>query len=238
MITFALACLAGILSILSPCVLPLLPIILGAAIAEHKLGPLVVAAGLAISFTVIGLFVALIGFSVGIDTGIFRTLAAFMMIAIGSLLIVSQLQIALASAGGPVSNWIEQRFGGFAKAGLKGQFAVGLLMGALWSPCVGPTLGAASILAAQGKDIPQVALTMLAFGFGAGMPLLILGSFSREILLKFRNRLMSAGKKVKAALGIMFCLIGLSVLSGVDKSVESFLVQASPDWLTKLTTAF
>ena len=238
MITFALAFLAGVLSILSPCVLPLLPIILGAAVAEHRLGPLVLATGLAISFTSIGLFVALIGFSAGIDGGIFRTFAALIMIAIGILLIVSQLQIALASASGSVSNWIEQRFGGFATAGLKGQFAVGLMMGALWSPCVGPTLGAASILAAQGKDIPQVTLTMLSFGFGAGLPLLILGSFSREFLMRFRNRLMSAGKTAKIIFGILFCLFGIFILTGTDKTVEAYLVHASPDWLTQLTTSY
>ncbi len=235
---FLLAFLAGILSVLSPCVLPLLPIILGAAVAEHRLGPLVLSLGLAISFTVIGLFVALIGFSIGIDGGVFRNIAAFLMIAIGILLIVSQLQIALASAGGPLSNWVEQRFGNFVTAGLKGQFSVGLLMGALWSPCVEPTLGAASILAAQGKDIGQVALTMLLFGLGAGLPLLILGSFSREFLIRLRDRLISAGKRAKIILGILFCILGVFIVTGLDKKIEIILVQISPDWLTKLTTMY
>jgi len=70
--TLGLAFLAGILSILSPCVLPLLPIVLGTAQAEHRLGPVALAAGLAVSFTAIGLFVATIGFAIGLDTDVFR----------------------------------------------------------------------------------------------------------------------------------------------------------------------
>ena len=64
---------------------------------------------------------------------------------------------------------IDRRFGGRAGAGLPGQFGLGLLLGAIWSPCVGPTLGAASVLAAKGENLGQVALTMLVFGIGAGL---------------------------------------------------------------------
>ncbi len=238
MTTLALAFLAGVLSILSPCVLPLMPIILGAAISEHKLGPLALACGLSLSFTAIGLFVALIGFSIGLDTGVFRNIAAVIMIVIGFVLLMSQLQMRLAVAGGPLTNWVEQRFSGFATQGLRGQFTVGLLMGAVWSPCVGPTLGAASILAAQGKDLGQVTLTMLLFGFGAGLPLLLLGFFSRETLMKIRNRLIFAGKRAKMIMGALFCAIGVFILTGVDKKIEAFLVNISPEWLTRLTTNF
>ena len=65
-----LAFLAGVLSTLSPCVLPLLPLVLSAAVSEHRFGPAALAAGLAASFVAIGLFVATIGFSIGLDAGI------------------------------------------------------------------------------------------------------------------------------------------------------------------------
>ncbi|MGL4445177.1 MAG: cytochrome c biogenesis protein CcdA, partial [Alsobacter sp.] len=77
--TIGLAGLAGILSTLSPCVLPLIPIVLGAAAAESRFGPLALAAGLAISFSAIGLFVATIGFAIGLDADLFRTTAALLM---------------------------------------------------------------------------------------------------------------------------------------------------------------
>jgi cytochrome c-type biogenesis protein len=156
--SLGLAFIAGILSTLSPCVLPLLPIVLGTATSEHRFGPVALAAGLSCSFVAIGLFIATIGFSIGLDAGIFRTTAAILMMGIGVVLLVPTFQVRLAGAGGPVANWTEEYFGGFSTSGLKGQFGVGLLLGAVWSPCVGPTLGAASILAAQSKDLPQVGL--------------------------------------------------------------------------------
>ncbi len=236
--TLALAALAGVLSSLSPCVLPILPIVLGAAAGEHRRGPLALATGLAVSFVIIGMFIATVGFSVGLTGDVFRIAAAVLMVLIGIVLLVPQFSIRLAAAGGPAGNWVEQRFGGFSTSGLSGQFALGLLLGAVWSPCVGPTLGAASVLAAKGENLGQVALTMLVFGIGAGLPLALLGSLSREALMRWRNKMLAAGSKGKMIFGAVLLVAGTLVLSGLDKTVESFLVDASPEWLTVLTTRF
>jgi cytochrome c-type biogenesis protein len=235
---FGLAFAAGVLSTLSPCVLPLLPIVLATAVSEHRAGPFALAVGLACSFVVIGLFVALIGFSIGLDSGIFRAVAAALLVVIGLVLIVPQFSAKFALAAAPVGGWIEQRAQGFSTAGLGGQFSVGLLLGALWSPCVGPTLGAASLLAAQGRDLGQVAVTMLVFGLGAALPLLCLGLLSRESLRRWRDRMMALGKGGKFAMGSVLIATGLLVITGLDKYLETILVEASPDWLTKLTTRF
>lgn len=237
-VTLGFAFLAGVLSILSPCVLPLLPLVLGAAVSEHRLGPLALAGGLALSFTTIGLFVATAGFAIGLDGAAFRWVAAVLMVAVGLVLVLPQAQARLAVAAGPVSNWTEQRFGGFSTGGLSGQFSLGLLLGAVWSPCVGPTLGAASVLAARGESLGAVTLTMLAFGIGAGIPLVLLGLLSRERMVQLRQRMMAAGKGGKLILGGLLLLVGLAILTGLDKAVESRLVELSPDWLTRLTTRF
>ena len=234
--SLGLAFLAGILSVLSPCVLPLLPLVLGAAASEHRLGPAALAAGLALSFVVIGLFVATVGFAIGLDAGIFRTGAAIMLVLIGLVLMIPAAQTRLAVAARPMSNWTESRFGGFSTAGLLGQFGVGLLLGAVWSPCVGPTLGAASLLASQGRDLGTVALTMFLFGLGAALPLLVLGSLSREVLMRWRDRMMGLGKELKAALGLILVVTGVIIVFGYDKILETALVNASPVWLTDLAT--
>jgi cytochrome c-type biogenesis protein len=234
----ALAFAAGLLSILSPCVLPLVPIVLGAAVVAHPLGALALAAGLAVSFTALGLLLALVGFGLGIDPGTFRVVAAAIMIVLGVVLVVPSWQAQLAVAGGPISSWTDRRFGGFASSGLAGQFAIGLLLGAVWSPCVGPTLGAASLLASQGHDLLRVTLTMMVFGVGAALPLILLGLLSRATLMRARSSLMSAGKLGKALLGAAFIVIGVSIVSGADKRMEAALVDASPPWLTELTTSF
>lgn len=236
--TLGLAFAAGILSVLSPCVLPLLPIVFGAAAAEHRWGPVALAGGVALSFTIIGLFVATVGFSIGLDSEFFRAVAAIFFVVIGVVLAVPTFQSRLAVAAGPVSNWTEQRFGGFSTSGVGGQFALGVLLGAVWIPCVGPTLGAASLLASQGSDLGGVAATMLVFGVGAALPLALLGTLSRSALMRWRDRLAGAGRGVKAALGIVLVVVGVAILAGYDHAIETVLVEASPAWLTDLTTRY
>ena len=238
MTALALAFAAGVLSILSPCVLPLVPIVLGAAVTAHPLGAVALAGGLALSFTGLGLLLALAGFGLGVDAGMFRLAAAGIMIVLGAILVVPSWQARLAGASSPVSAWADRHFGGFAASGLAGQLGIGLLLGVVWSPCVGPTLGAASLLASQGQDLPKVALTMVVFGIGAGLPLVLFGLLSRATLMRLRTNLMSAGKLGKGLLGAAFILIGIAIISGADKRIEAVLVEASPQWLTDLTTSF
>jgi cytochrome c-type biogenesis protein len=233
-----LAFLAGILSILSPCVLPILPIVLGTAASSHRHGPLALAAGLSVSFAAIGLFLATAGHSIGLDADRLRYVAAALIVVVGTVLLLPPLQVRLAVAAGPLGNWADSRLAAGRASGVAGQFWIGVLLGAVWSPCVGPTLGAASLVAAQGKDLGQVAFTMLAFGIGAALPLLGLGWLSRETMARWRSGLLSAGSAMKAALGLLFVTIGVLVISGADKSLEAFLVDVSPSWLIDLTTYF
>ena len=237
MTALTLAFVAGLLSILSPCVLPLVPIVLAAAVTAHPLGAFAVAGGVALSFTGLGLLLALAGFSLGIAAGAFRLAAAAIMVMLGAALLVPSWQARLAVAG-PVSTWADRRFGNVASSGLAGQFAIGLLLGAVWSPCVGPTLGAASLLASQGQDLPKVTLTMAIFGIGAALPLVLFGLISRATLMRARPGLLSAGKLGKSLLGAAFVVIGVAIVSGSDKRLEAGLVAASPQWLTDLTTYF
>jgi cytochrome c-type biogenesis protein len=236
--SLVLAFIAGLLSVLSPCVLPILPIVVGTAASKHKLGPAALAAGLSISFVIAGLFIATVGHSLGIDAESFRYLAAALILAVGAILILPPLQARLAVASGPIATWTDQRFGGSSGDGLSGQFLIGVLLGAVWSPCVGPTLGAASLLAAQGRDLPQVAIIMFAFGLGAAFPLGALGLVSREVMIRWRSQLLAVSHGAKIALGILFIAVGLLVLLGFDKKFETFLVDVSPQWLTDLTTKF
>jgi cytochrome c-type biogenesis protein len=236
--SLGLAFLAGLVSIFSPCVLPLLPVVLGTAVSEHRLGPAALAAGLALSFLVLGLFVATIGFSLGLDGEFFRDLAALLLLLVGVILVVPTLQARLSMLTAPFGNWVQDRFGGGQRQGLPGQFAVGILLGAVWTPCIGPTLGAASVLAAQGRDLVQVGLTMFVFAVGAALPLLLLGLASREALMRWRGRMLATGSTGKMVLGIILVLTGAIILTGIDKPLEAALLQITPAWMTEIGTRF
>lgn len=238
MAAMALALLAGLLSTLSPCVLPLIPIVIASALSENRYAPAALAAGVAVSYVAIGLVVATLGFAIGLSQDVFRWAGAVLLILVGGVLLLPRLQLQLAAAAGPIGNWAQERASGISTRGIAGQFAVGLMLGVVWSPCVGPTLGAASILAARGENLPAVALIMFAFGIGAALPLLAIGLVSREAMARWRSRLLTAGSWGKLIMGATLIAVGIFVISGLDKRVETVLVDASPAWLTQLTTRF
>ena len=229
---------AGALSTLSPCVLPLLPLVLGGAAAAHRFGMAALAVGLVVSFVGVGLFVATIGTSIGLDGEVFRLASAVVLAVIGLVLLSGTLQARFAMATSGVGDAGHRLLARLAPGGMLGQFVIVAVLGAVWSPCVGPTLGAASVLAAQGKNLGEVAAVMAAFGAGAAVPLVVVGLLSREALKRWRGRMLGAGSAGKYVLGGGALVVSMLILTGFDHVVETVLVRASPDWLSDLTTRF
>lgn len=236
--SYGLGFLAGVLSILSPCVLPLVPLVVGTAVAAHPFGAIALAAGLALSFTSVGLFAATVGFSIGLDAEWFRNFAAILLVGFGVVLLSATLQRRFASATSSLSTFGDDLLSRMKIDGLTGQLVIGLVLGLIWAPCVGPTLGAAATLASQGSSFGQVAVVMTVFGLGAGIPLALIGLGSRSVIGRNRSRLLKAGALGKSVLGALMLLLGVLILTGGDKSLEAFLVSISPAWLTELTTRF
>lgn len=236
--SYGFGLLAGLLSTLSPCVLPILPILLGSATAAHPRAPLALAGGLALSYAVIGTLIAWAGSAIGIDASLFRNVGAVTLGLLGLVLMSTSLQQRFASATSGIGNAGDNFISQLNLNGLRGQFVIGLALGVVWSPCVGPTLGVAVVLASQGSHLPQVALLMGIFGLGAAMPVVGLAYLSRAAMMKVRGKLMQAGKTGKIVLGAIMVGIAALILTGADKPLEAWLVEMSPAWLTALTTHF
>ena len=236
--TYGLGLLAGALSTLSPCVLPLVPVVLAAAASAHRWGALALGTGLALSFTLVGLFLATLGTSLGLDPDTFRTIGAVILATFGVILLVPKLQDLFARLTGAVSNSGNQLLSRVTIGGFAGQLIVGALLGVVWSPCVGPTLGAATTLASQGRDLAQIALLMLVFGLGAAAPLVLLGCLSRASMIRIRGRLLSVGKHGKQLFGFAILVFGVLIATGVDKSLEAWILNRTPEWLTAVTTKY
>jgi cytochrome c-type biogenesis protein len=236
--TYGLGLLAGALSTLSPCVLPLVPVLVAAAVNAHRWGAVALGIGLALSFTIVGIFLATLGAALGLDPEAFRVAGAVMLAGFGVILLVPKLQDLFARATSTLSNSGDQLLARMTFDGLAGQFIVGILLGVVWSPCVGPTLGAASTLASQGKNLGEIGLLMLIFGVGAAAPLVLLGSLSRAGMLKVRGRLLSVGKYGKQAFGLVMVVLGVLIATGADKSLQAWILDRTPDWLTAVTTKF
>ncbi|MFL1464188.1 cytochrome c biogenesis protein CcdA [Roseococcus sp. DSY-14] len=231
-----LAGLAGVLASLSPCVLPLLPAILAAAGAEHRLAPFALAAGLAASFAAAGVLLGLVGGALGLEAEALRLGAAALMLAAGALMLASGAAARVSVAAERVMAPVAALAARMSGRGLGGQFALGAVLGLAWAPCTGPALGAALGLSATAATAPQAALTMLAFGLGAATPLLLLGTVARGAVPALRRRLGAAGGAMRPVMGGVLAGFGLLVLSGWDKTLEVALTAALPDaWAAAVT---
>lgn len=236
--TYFFSLVAGSLSTLSPCVLPLIPILITSALNTHKLGPYALAGGLALSFTVVGVFLATLGASLGLDQETFRVVAAILLIGFGIILLSSALQERFAVAASGLSNSGQSLLNRVSTDSLSGQFMLGLILGVVWSPCVGPTLGAAITLASQGESLWHITLVMALFGIGAGVPLILLGLLSRQAMMRFRDKLLLAGQTGKKILGVLLLLVGIMIIMGWDKQLESLALDILPEWLINLSVRF
>ena len=226
-VALALAFVAGVLTALSPCVLPLLPLVVGSA-ARNRYGPVALAAGFVTTFTIIGVLVASLGTAFGLSDTIVRSASAALMVAAGVLMLSRRLQEAVAHWMSPLAS-ASARLSARSDDGVGAQFFIGALLGGVWSPCVGPTLGAALGLAAQGNTVIRAAATMGAFGLGAATLLLAAGYASR-VMIGQRLRLLQAGASARWAFGIVLVLVGGAVASGFDKAIESAVLAQLPQW--------
>lgn len=227
--SFGLAFLAGVIGVLSPCILPLAPIVLGAAFSEHKFASAALALGIATSFSCIGLVLATVGVALDLDEDTIRYVGALFLAAFGVVLIIPSLQANVAFAGGNISNYLEANFRSQTTDGLGGQFAQGLLLGAVWGPCVGPTIGAASAMAMRGDNLSFAGAVMFAFGLGSALPLLLLGLMSREAVRRWRGRLYAIGNGGKFVLGFILVIMAFSVITGWERRIETLLLGLLPD---------
>lgn len=234
--TAALAFMAGILSTLSPCILPLLPLIFASATATNRYAPLFLASGVAISFSAIGLFIGTLGLSIGLDEQTFRTISAIIMILIAVSIFISSAQYYSSILSGWISELVGKSLEKLSLDTMAGSFSTGILLGLVWSPCAGPTLGTASLLASQREAFGQVASTMVAYGIGATLPIIFIGLLSAKVQRKQALNMKSIGVSGKIFFGLSLLLVGTSVVTGYDKFLEQKIIGIMPGWLISVTT--
>lgn len=233
-----LAYVAGLVTILNPCVLPVIPLLIGSAIGFSRYGPVALASGLVFSFSIFGLLIIAFGFSIGLDDQLVRNAAGLLLVAAGFLFLVPQAQSAFATAAGPLVSGANGMLGRISGNSLAGQFAVGALLGLVWAPCVGPTLGVAIAAASRGENLLGAFVIFLAFGAGVATSILAFAYGSRRALAARKQRFEAVARYGKPLFGGAVILVGVMILSGLDKAIEAWMLKAMPYWLVAFTTRF
>ena len=225
-----LALMAGVLSILSPCVWPLVPIVMASSSNGGKKGQFALALGLSVAFALAGGVLTFILFSLGLSPEVLRWFGAVMLVLMGISLLIPE-----------VAHWLsliltkltpEQRTQHNAQDGAFNQFMIGMMLGLVWLPCVGPTLGAAIALASLGQDLLMASSVLFLFGLGTASALIITSIISTSVLQKFRPNVFSNVEKLKKLLGMLLLILAIMVITGFDKTLETIALNYLPSWVT------
>jgi cytochrome c-type biogenesis protein len=229
-----LAAFAGMLSILSPCVWPLVPVVMSSAATGGRFGPWSLALGLSTAFAVAGTLLVLLLVTLGLDPELFRYVAAALLIAVAATFLIERVGDGLTATLSRLTGAARTARAGGAPRGPLAQFGVGALLGVVWLPCVGPTLGAAIALASLGQDMVRAFVIMFAFGAGTALVLVVAGLMSGRALARWRPGLLRNAARAKVLMGTTLLLLALLVLSGADKRLEAWSLGWLPDWAVTL----
>lgn len=233
-ILVAFAFLAGIVTILSPCILPVLPIILSSSVdTTGKRRPLGVVTGFVLSFTFFTLFLTtLVRFS-GISAEFLRFVSVFVLIIFGLSLFVPYVQIVMEKLLNRLTGLAPK---GQTKHGFWGGLVIGLSLGLLWTPCVGPILASVISLALTGSVNGQAVIITFSYALGTALPMFFVIRAGSTALQKVPWLLRNSGK-IQKGFGILMVATAIAILFNYDRKFQTFILSAFPNYgvgLTKL----
>jgi cytochrome c biogenesis protein CcdA len=232
-----LAYAAGLLTLINPCVLPVLPIVLAGSLQAHRLGPVALAGGMGVTFVVLGLGIAAAGRSFGLTEETVAQTGAVLMLGFGLVLLVPRLSSGFALATAGVGTRADAGIDRLDRGSLAGQAGTGALLAAVWSPCIGPTLGGAISLASQGESLLRAGTIMVGFALGVGTIILALGYGARAALARRRALMQRLAERSRPILGVVFVVVGTAILFRVHHMIEAWAIQTLPPWLIDLSVS-
>ncbi len=233
LILILFAFIAGIVTILSPCILPILPIVLSSSLTGGKKRPFGIVLGFIASFTFFTLLLSSLVKATGIGSEMLRTSAIVMIGLFGISLLIPATQVLLEkvfsriSALVPVSRNTEN-------SGIVGGFIVGLSLGLLWTPCVGPILASVITLALTGTTTFSAIFITLAYSMGTALPMLAIMYGGRALLQK-NHWLLENTARIQKGFGIIMIAMAVALFFGIDRKIQTILLTAFPEYGTGLT---
>ena len=223
-----IAFFAGIVGIVSPCVWPLVPIVMSSAGSGWS-SKLLLALGLATAFSLAGGILTWLLINSGLSPIPYRSFSAYLLVFIGLILISNKLSTLVSNVLSRLTSNVDT-FNTKLERWL-GPFGLGMLLGFVWLPCVGPTLGAAIALASQGQSLFMASIVLASFGLGTALALIVaasgLSALLKQTKPKALNSMLSNGKRF---LGILLVGLGVLVLTGLDLKLEAMVVPYLPSW--------
>ncbi|PKL08187.1 MAG: cytochrome c biogenesis protein DipZ, partial [Spirochaetae bacterium HGW-Spirochaetae-7] len=229
------AFLAGIVTVLSPCILPVLPVVLSGSVGGGKARPWGIISGFIFSFSVFTLTLTGITRALGIPADVLRYVAAITILSFGVVMVVPSLKekfSAFASSFGSRAG--RNHAPGAVKKGFWSGFALGVSLGLVWTPCVGPIMASVISLSLSGATDAGSVFITLAYAAGTAIPLFLIMKGGRGLLNRF-SFLSRNTDKVQKLFGVLMLLTAVALFTGVDRSFQSWLLDVFPNYGSGLT---
>lgn len=224
-----LSLFAGSLTTLSPCVFPLLPLVLGGALQRNRFAPMAMGAGMTISFAMIGMLLGALGPALGVDGDSVRTGGAAMLIAFALVMLIPALGERFTQWMLPIASSANAASAKLDGGSLLGALLLGSVLGLVWSPCSGPLLGSALTLVASEGGVVRGGLVLGIFGLGAAAPLVAVAYLSRSAFIRTRDWVLSRLERVRYSFALLLGAMGVAILTGGDKWLEAHVLQWLPE---------
>lgn len=234
----AISYLAGLLTALSPCVLPLLPIVVGGALSRHRAAPVLMGVGMTVSFAVAGLIFGALGPALGVDAVQVHQLAAIALVAFGAALWLDKVAALVSRIVQPLALAADNLAGRVGHQSAAAALFFGGLLGLAWTPCAGPMLASTLALVATGRDGWLGALLLGLFGLGAATPLIAAAYASRAGFQRITEWERHHDTILRRGFGTLAMLSGLFLATGLDKMLATRVTSALPDAWLELVTRF
>lgn len=217
-----LALLAGLLTVAAPCVLPMLPVVLGASIGQtSRARPLFIALGFASAFSAVALAFGALSQAAGWSQEVLRDAATALLLAFGLLMLWPRpfewLSIRLSGLLNRAN-----ALGDRAGAGNAGGFLLGMTLGAVWTPCAGPVLGSILTLVATAPAPGQAALLLACYSAGAALPMLAIAYGGQYASTRVRQ-LARHARRLQQGFGVVVVLVAMAMYFQYDSVITVWL---------------
>ncbi|KKQ24661.1 MAG: hypothetical protein US40_C0014G0021 [Candidatus Roizmanbacteria bacterium GW2011_GWC2_37_13] len=223
--------LGGIVTILSPCILPILPVVLSGAVGEGKRKPFGIILGFVFSFTFFTLFLSLIIKITGISADILRNISVFVLFGFGLSLLIPKLQDLVEKIFSRLSGKAAVKVKG---GGFFGGILIGLSLGLVWTPCVGPILASIITLAAANTITSSTILITLAYSIGTAIPMLAIMIGGRGLINKM-PWLLSNTSRIQKLFGLLMVITAFAIYFNFDRKFQAYILDKFPNYGVGLT---
>lgn len=224
--------LAGIATVLSPCIIPILPAVFSGGLQKGKYRPIGIVLGLILSFSFFTLTLTSIVRATGISPDFLRYLSIGSITLFGCIMVFPSLSDAFArltSFSASAGTALQKQASTSGNSGFLSGFILGISLGLLWTPCAGPILASITTLALTGSVTSTAVLLTLAYGVGAGIPLLLIAYGGNRALASSRF-FASRSESIRKAFGVVMIATALAMLLGLDRQLQIIAIQYLPSF--------